>query len=107
MYETEIKKLPEFGAWSFKVNEKDILKTRIPCLMEIIQSRIDRATLDSHFVESFEIYGVHSYFNWLLGRILMQDIHPDGFKYIYIGGLSCYEITDLSIDLLNEVANNS
>ena len=52
---------------------------------ELVQFLIDKATIDSHFIESFSIkMGGHELdaFNRLLGRILIQDIHPDGLKSI-------------------------
>ena len=55
--------------------------------MESMQSRIDKAMHDSKFIESFNItLGLESngydVINGLIGRILMQDIHRDGFKQI-------------------------
>ena len=55
----------------------------MPFLVECIQNRIDKATLDNHFVESFNITNTWRSsvdINMLLGRILMQDIHPNGFN---------------------------
>ena len=58
----------------------------MPFLVECIQDRIDKATLDSNFVESFNITNTWRSpvspvdINFILGRILMQDIHPNGFK---------------------------
>ena len=56
-------------------------------LIDHIQSRIDNAIHKSEYVESFNItFGLEGnidgpdVLNELLGRILMQDIHPDGFK---------------------------
>ena len=56
-------------------------------LNELMQDRIDKVILDNEFIESFNInLGVHycdyDVINGLIGRILMQDIHPDGFKEI-------------------------
>ena len=52
-----------------------------------MQNRIDKATCGLEFIESFSInmgnrtvdYDV---INGLISRIMMQDIHPDGFKSI-------------------------
>ena len=54
-------------------------------LNELMQHRIDRATCGSEFIESFNIdLGKHrvdyDVINELLERIMMQDIHQDGFK---------------------------
>ena len=54
-----------------------------------MQSRIDNVTLESQCIESFNITfgrcgsinGNHV-LNELFNLILMQDIHPDGFKQI-------------------------
>ena len=54
-------------------------------LDELMQNRIDKVTSGLKFIESFEIdlggkdvdYDV---INGLLSRIMMQDIHPEGFK---------------------------
>ena len=56
-------------------------------LNELMQNRIDKATCGLEFIESFSInmgnrtvdYDV---INGLISRIMMQDIHPDGFKSI-------------------------
>ena len=59
-----------------------------------MQSRIDNVILDAEFIKSFNIsfgrrgaywnYGYCSYgvLNELIGRILMQDIHHEGFEQI-------------------------
>ena len=65
----------------------------MPWLIELLQDRIDRALLqsDSKYIESFDItIGTeeqvdYDVINGLLGRILMQDTHFDGFKEIYLG----------------------
>ena len=54
-------------------------------LNELMQDRIDKVTNDLELIESFEInLGDHQVYydviNGLLSRIMMQDIHPDGFK---------------------------
>ena len=54
-------------------------------LDELMQNRIDKVTGGLKFIESFEINlgGKDVDFdviNGLLSRIMMQDIHPDGFK---------------------------
>ena len=69
------------------MNDKPILRGKIPWFMESMQSRIDKAMHDSKFIESFNItLGLESngydVINGLIGRILMQDIHRDGFKQI-------------------------
>jgi len=70
------------------VNDKPILKGKVPWLIECIQSRIDKAIHDSDYIESFNITlggrksNGYDVINGLIGRILMQDIHDDGFKEI-------------------------
>ena len=70
------------------INEKPVLKGTMIWLIEHMQSRIDNVILDAEFIKSFNItfgrrgaywtYGYCSYgvLNELIGRILMQDIHP-------------------------------
>ena len=64
----------------------------MPWLDEIMQMRIDNALIDSQFIESFDIsIGIHAakfYINELIGRILIQEIHPDGFKEITLSSFS-------------------
>ena len=60
-------------------------------LNELMQDRIDKVIPDIEFIESFSIdLGSHKVdydvINGLIGRILMQDIHPDGFKQITFNG---------------------
>ena len=73
------------------VNEKTVLSGSMPWRNELLQNRIDILTRDSQFIQSFNITIGNSYthnevpsdvINGLLERILMQDIHPDGFKSI-------------------------
>ena len=56
--------------------------------MQCMQSRIDRAMQDAPFIDSFNItmgktgFASYDVSNQLVGRILMQDIHNEGFKQI-------------------------
>ena len=78
----------------------------MPCFVECIQSRIDKATHGSQLLESFNMSNVfnHEYDleNMVLGRILMQDIHPEGFKQVTLIGPTymdrelLYRLADLS-----------
>ena len=69
------------------MNGKTVLKGSMRWLNELIQDRIDKVILNNEFIESFNIdlgvnYVDYDVINGLIGRILMQDIHPDGFKQI-------------------------
>ena len=44
--------------------------------------------------------------NGLIGRILMQDIHPDGFKQIAFKGFN-YNIDEINKDLLDQIVDQS
>ena len=73
------------------VNGKTVLKGTMRWLNELMQDRIDKVIPDKEFIESFSIdLGSHKVdydvINGLIGRILMQDIHPDGFKQIAFNG---------------------
>ena len=46
-YVNDIRDLPYLSADLISVNEKTVLKGTMPWLVECIQSRIDKATLDS------------------------------------------------------------
>ena len=77
--------MPYLREGIISVNEKPILKGKMLWLTELFQNRIDKATLNSELIDSFEInLGQHSVdydvINGVIGRILMQDIHPEGFK---------------------------
>lgn len=70
------------------VNDKTVFYGAMPWIVECMQSRIDRAMQDCQFIDSFNIT-MHKFVflkydvsNQLVGRILMQDIHYEGFKQI-------------------------
>lgn len=77
--------MPYLKARLISVNENPVLKGKMLWLTELFQNRIDKATLNSELIDSFEInLGSHDVdydvINGVIGRILMQDIHPEGFK---------------------------
>ena len=90
MYEYDAPGILELSAKLITLNENTVFKGAMPWRNELLQNRIDRAILDSNFIESFNItIGVDhckgadkEVMNQLLGRILIQDIHRDGFKEI-------------------------
>ena len=79
-----------------------------------MQGRIDNALIDSQFVKAFNITFGRSgrtqgsdIVNELLGRILMQDIHPEGFKQITLKGFEHANDNSLDEGLLQRIANQS
>ena len=77
--------MPYLKARLISVNENPVLKGKMLWLTELFQNRIDKATLNSELIDSFEInLGSHDVdydvINGVISRILMQDIHPEGFK---------------------------
>lgn len=87
-YENRIFALPKFGASMISVNDKTVFNGEMPWIMQCMQSRIDKAMQDDPFIDSFNIsmgengFASYDVINQLIGRILMQDIHVDGFKQI-------------------------
>ena len=77
--------MPYLKARLISVNDNPVLKGKMLWLTELFQNRIDKATLNSELIDSFEFnLGSHDVdydvINGVIGRILMQDIHPEGFK---------------------------
>ena len=84
---------PYLTAHLIEVNGKPVLKGTMPWRSELIQMRINNA-LQNEVMKSFSISPnskggrVQSdVINELISRLLMQDIHPDGFDEIT---LSCF-----------------
>ena len=96
------------------INEKPILKGSINCsnFNARIQSRIDNVIQDSEFIDSFNItlggngLATEDVMNELIGRILMQEIHPKGFKNIALNTFGICE-DRLNEELLDRVAAQS
>ena len=89
------------------INEKPVLKGSIIWFIDHLQSRIDNAIIDCQLIDSFCIKFNNDratqgcdVVNELLGRILMQDIHHNGFKQITFKGLGSVKNNELDEGLL-------